>query len=80
MKYSTLQKKFVVNEHNGALLGFISDLDLDSRNLCIESLIVKEPQNLIQRIRCIFFKDVKVVIPIENIVSIGKDVIVVKVR
>ena len=34
MKYSALQKKFVVNEHNGEMIGFITDLDLNSHSLC----------------------------------------------
>ena len=50
MKYSALQKKFVVNEQNGEMIGFISDLDLNSHSLCIESIIVKEPKNLLQKL------------------------------
>ena len=80
MKYSALQKKFVVNEQNGEMIGFITDLDLNSHSLCIESIILKEPKNLLQKLRCLFFNDVKIVIAIDNIISIGKDVIVVKVR
>ena len=80
MKYSTLQRKYVVNELNGAMIGFISDLDLRIDSLCIESLIVQEPKSFIQRIRCLFVRDVRVVIPIEQIVNIGKDVIVVRVK
>lgn len=80
MKYSNLQRKFVVNENNGEMIGYIVDLDLQVRSLCIESIIVREPQSFIQKIRCLFFHDVKIVIPIENIVTIGKDVIVVKLK
>lgn len=80
MKYSTLQKKFVVNEFNGAMIGYITDLDLQIDSLCIENIIVQEPKSLLQRIRCLFIHDVKIVIPIDQIVNIGKDVIVVRVR
>ena len=80
MKYSTLQKKFVVNEFNGVMIGYISDLDLQIDNLCIENIIVQEPKSWLQKIRCLFVHDIKVVIPIDQIVNIGKDVIVVRVR
>lgn len=80
MKYSTLQKKFVVNEANGEMIGYVVDLELTTHSLCIESIFVKEPKSFLQRIRCIFVSDIKIVIPVDHIVSIGKDVIVVKIR
>lgn len=80
MKYSLLQKKFVVNESNGEMIGYIVDLDLSLNNLSVESIFVKEPQSFLQRIRCMFVGNPRIVISVDNIVNIGKDIIVVKVR
>lgn len=80
MKYSSLQRKFVVNEASGEMIGFVTDLDLRVESLCIESLIVQQSKTLLQRIRCLFVHDIKVVISIDQIVNIGKDVILVRIR
>ena len=79
-KYSHLQKKFVVNESNGEMLGYIVDMDLSTQNLCVESIIVKEPQSLFSRLKCLFVSNPRIVISVDNIVNIGKDIILVKVR
>jgi len=80
MKYSVLQRKYVVNESTGEMIGYIADLELDSRSLCIECIIVKEPKGFLQRLRCLFINESRIVIPIDQILNIGKDVIIVKLR
>ena len=74
MKLKHLKKKSVVNVYNGNFIGYIIDVIVSLPEGNIESLIVKDS----------FFKSLlsiknKTVINWENIVSIGKDVILVNI-
>lgn len=76
MKLKHLKKKSIINVYNGNFLGYIKDVNVSLPNGNIESIIVKLP----------FFKRVnsslkynKTIILWENIVSIGKDVILVNI-
>lgn len=76
MKLSHLKRKSVVNVYNGNFLGYISDIIVSFPNGDIETLIVKS--NLLKRITNIFISN-KIYINWENIISIGKDVILVNI-
>ena len=62
--------------YNGNFLGYISDIIVSFPNGDIETLIVKP--NLLKRITNIFILN-KIYINWENIISIGKDVILVNI-
>lgn len=77
MRLIELQCKDVVNIENGCKIGFVSDLEIDISCAKIQAIVI-EQNNFISYLR--FFKTPGViVIPIENIVSIGKDVILVNI-
>ncbi len=76
MKLKHLKKKSIINVYNGNFLGYIKDVNVSLHSGNIESLIIKLP----------FFKKFnsslkysKTIILWENIVSIGKDVILVNI-
>ena len=74
MKLKHLKKKSVVNVYNGNFIGYITDIIISLPEGNIETLIVKHT----------FFKRLanansKTIINWENIVSIGKDVILVNI-
>jgi len=76
MKFNELEKKDVVDVRNGRKMGIVSDLDIDENSLCIKALIVCEVRW--KDFVLIFSKPRIKRIPIENIVKIGRDVILVK--
>lgn len=80
MKYTVLQEKLVVNERTGEILGHIRDLHLNMNTFTIESILVKERLGFFARLKCLIFEEVKVSVSVDNIVRIGKDIIVVRVR
>lgn len=80
MKYTVLQEKLVVNERTGEILGHIRDLHLNLNTFTIESILVQERRSFFRRIKCLIFEDVKISVSVDNIVRIGKDIIVVRVR
>lgn len=77
MKLAHLKKKSVVNIYNGNFLGYISDIILEFPNGNVETLIVKV--NFIKRIKNFFLSNNKIYIQWDNIISIGKDVILVNI-
>ena len=77
MKLNHLKKRSVINIYNGNFLGYINDIVIDCPNGNIESLIVKP--NFVKRITGFFSIYSKIYIPWNNIVSIGKDVILVNI-
>lgn len=77
VKLNHLKKKSVINIYNGNFLGYISDIILAFPHGNIETLIIKP--NLIKRIVGFFSIHSKVYVPFSNIVSIGKDVILVNI-
>ncbi|MEI7026760.1 YlmC/YmxH family sporulation protein [Paenibacillus sp. y28] len=74
MKISDFQSKDVINIVDGKKLGHISDIDLDLRHGRIESIVVPEEG----RFFGLFGGGADVIIPWQNIVKIGADVILVK--
>lgn len=76
LKLKHLKKKSVINVYNGNFLGYIKDIKLFLPSGNIEYLIVKLP--FFNRINSSFrYKEINVLW--ENVVSIGKDVILVNI-
>lgn len=77
MRLLELQCKDVINVENGCRIGYVCDIDIDPQLAKICAIIV-ERRSVINYLK--FLKEPNViVIPIENIVSIGKDVILVNI-
>lgn len=77
MKLAHLKKKSVINMYNGNFIGYIKDIIIAFPNGNIETLIVK--QHFITGIMSFFTSSNKVYISWDNIISIGKDVILVNI-
>lgn len=77
MKFANLKKRSVINIHNGMFVGYISDIIISFPDGGIQTLIVKP--KLIKRILGFFSINNKRYIEWNNIVRIGKDVILVNI-
>ncbi|MGE7880784.1 YlmC/YmxH family sporulation protein [Bacillus sp. NPDC094077] len=76
IRISEFQMKDVVNISDGKRLGNIGDIDIDIDTGKIKSVIISKQA----RILGIFGKGVEVIIPWEEIMKIGEDVILVRVN
>ena len=76
MRLSELESKDVVDVKNGRKMGYVSDLELDDECLCVKALIVCEVRW--KDFILIFSKPKTKKIGVDQIVCIGKDVILVK--
>lgn len=77
MRLNELQCKDVVNVLNGCKLGFVSDIELNADCLCVEALIVCT--NTFFDYFKFFQSPQEILIPMCQVVSIGKDVILVNI-
>ena len=77
MKLSLLKRKSVVNVHNGNFIGYVTDVVISFPSGNITTLIVKP--SVLKRIYKFFSINSKFHIDWENIVTIGKDVILVNI-
>jgi len=77
VKLSHLKKRSVINVYNGYFMGYISDVIISLPTGNIETLVVKP--NLLKRIIGFFSVNSKIYVSWSNIVSIGKDVILVNI-
>ena len=76
LKVSEFQIKDVVNVSDGKRLGSIDDIEINLNTGKIEAVIIGG----VGRVLGIFGKDEEVVIPWQNILKIGEDVILVRFR
>jgi YlmC/YmxH family sporulation protein len=76
LKVSDFQIKDVVNVSDGKRLGNIDDIDINLDTGKIESVIIGG----VGRVLGFFGKDEEVVIPWQNILKIGEDVILVRYK
>ncbi|ABO66372.1 MULTISPECIES: YlmC/YmxH family sporulation protein [Geobacillus] len=76
MRISEFQTKDVVNVANGKKLGNIGDIDIDLDTGKIRSLIILGAGKMLG----LFGREEAVVIPWQNIVKIGADVILVRLH
>jgi len=77
VKLKHLKKRSVINVYNGNFIGYITDIYISFPEGKIESLIVQPP--LLKRIINSLFYNNKTIVNWNNIVSIGKDVILVNI-
>ena len=77
MKLNHLKKKGVINVYNGNFIGYITDIVISLPEGSVDSLIVKP--TLFKRIMYSLTYKNKTIISWSNIVSIGKDVILVNI-
>lgn len=77
MKLKYLKRKSVVNIYNGNFIGSIVDIIISMPSGNIDSLIVRP--NFFKRIMYSLSRSSKFIISWNNIVSIGKDVILVNI-
>ncbi|MEG0277370.1 MAG: YlmC/YmxH family sporulation protein [Coprobacillus sp.] len=77
MRFVSLQCKDVVDAASGSKIGYVVDVEIDPLCRCVQALIVERvtPFKLV----CIFKGPPTFLIPIENIITIGEDVILVNV-
>lgn len=76
MRLSELEAKDVVDVRSGRKMGYVSDLEIQQDCMCVKALIVCEVRW--KDFILIFSKPKTKRIPIDQIVTIGKDVILVK--
>ncbi len=76
VKISELRLRDVINTYDGKRLGIIKDIDLDLEQGKIKSLILP---GINGRFFSLFARSDEVVVPWENIMKIGVDVILVSV-
>ncbi|MDM5194915.1 YlmC/YmxH family sporulation protein [Bacillus hominis] len=75
IRISEFQMKDVVNVSDGKRLGNIGDIDIDIDTGKIRAVIISKQARMLG----LFGKEVELVIPWEQIMKIGEDVILVKV-
>jgi YlmC/YmxH family sporulation protein len=75
MYFSELQQKELIDGHSGELLGYIEDAEVQVDNGFIEFFVVSPPKKFYQ-----FFQGEKPYMKIymDDIIVIGKDVIIVR--
>lgn len=78
MRFVTLQSKDVINVYDGKKIGYIADIELDWSNRCIVSIVV-EKINFFHFL-CFFKEPPMIIIPIECVVSLKGDVILVNIE
>lgn len=78
MRLISLQRKDVVNIKTGEKIGFISDMEVDPVSQCIQALIIEKFSCF--KFICFFKGPPTIIIPIEQVVSIGEDVILVDIE
>lgn len=76
MRISEFQTKDVVNVANGKKLGNIGDIDIDLQTGQIQSLIILGTGKVLG----LFGREEETVIPWQNIVKVGADVILVRLH
>ncbi|OIJ17754.1 hypothetical protein BKP45_19515 [Anaerobacillus alkalidiazotrophicus] len=77
IKISEIQAKEIVNVSNGKVLGHIGDLDINLEEGTVNSLIIGGTGRMLTFLGG---KESEIVIPWENIVKIGSDVILVRLE
>ena len=77
MKLAHLKKRQVINVYNGQFIGYIKDIVISFPNGNIETIIVQP--NIFKRIAAFFSINNKIYVEWPQIISIGKDVILVNI-
>ncbi|MEG1066071.1 MAG: PRC-barrel domain-containing protein [Erysipelotrichaceae bacterium] len=80
MKFSTLKCKPVVNINDGKILGFVDDLEFQRSNMQITGFLALQKRSTLARLIPFIFTKQTILIRVDSIISIGCDVILVKVN
>lgn len=75
MRLCELRNKQVINEDDCRIIGYVTDIDIDTKCGCIEAIIVPGPGHLCS----LFGRDFEYVIPFRCIKCIGPDAVLVNV-
>ena len=78
MRLVSLQSKDVINVYDGRKIGYIADIEVDWCQRCIQALIV-EKINFFHFL-CFFKEQPVIVIPIQCVISLKGDVILVNIE
>lgn len=78
MRFIALQSKDVVNVFDGCKVGFVSDVEIDWCTKSICALVVEKYTFF--RIFCFFKEPPCIIVPIECVVSLGGDVILINIE
>lgn len=78
MRFVSLQSKDVVNAATGTKIGYVVDVEIDPYCRCVQAIVVERFSAF--KLVCFFKGPPSFVIPIENIMTIGEDVILVNVE
>lgn len=76
IRISELQMKDVINISDGKRLGNIGDIEIDIDTGKICSIIISKQTRMLG----IFGKDIEIIVPWEEVMKIGEDVILVRVN
>jgi Uncharacterized conserved protein len=77
MRYNTLQCKEVININTGCKIGYVCDIILDDRCLCVVALIVHSAS--LFGFFNVFRAEEELEINMSRVVNIGEDVILVDI-
>lgn len=77
MRFVSLQSKDVVNAATGSKIGYVADIEIDPLCRCVQAIIVEKSSAF--RLLCFFKGPPCLIIPMENIITIGEDVILVNI-
>lgn len=78
MRLISMQRKDVVNIKTGKKIGYVSDVEVDPVCRCVQAIIVEKFSYF--KLIFIFKGPPCIVIPVEQIISIGEDVILVDIE
>ena len=78
MKASELSKKQVVSVRDDKIMGRIVDFELDPKRFQIEAVCVQKKPSFFIGWLCDYFVESKVVVDVEQIVSIGTDIVLME--
>lgn len=76
IRASELREKEIINQVDGSRLGLISDVEIDLEQAKIKAIIMPKPGGIMS----FFSKSNNIVIEWEDIVRIGREVILVNIK
>ena len=79
MKTSTLFRKQIISTKTGEVIGKIKDMEMNPIDFHIEAVCIERHHSSFYHWLCSVFKETRIVLPVDKIVSIGADVILVEV-
>ena len=74
MRAAELKQREVINITTAERIGFVSDVEMNFENGCVESVIVPKRGSF----SGLFCKKQDVIVPWEKIVSVGRDLILIE--